>query len=110
MTGAINQLGEVLAVGAVNEKIEGYFDVCVQKGLTGNQGVIIPKAGVQSLMLDARVRDAVESKRFHLWAVDTVDEGIQILTGLTPDKFKKKLQKRLAEFAVKAKKAKAFTL
>ena len=106
VTGAINQLGEVLAVGAVNEKIEGYFDVCVQKGLTGNQGVIIPKAGVQSLMLDERVRNAVAEKRFSLWAVDTVDEGMQILTGLTPDKFKKKLLKRLAEFTAKAKKAK----
>ncbi len=106
VTGAINQLGEVLAVGSVNEKIEGYFDVCVQKGLTGNQGVMIPKAGVQSLMLDERVRKAVAEKRFHIWAVDTVDEGMQILTGLTPDKFKKKLTKRLAEFATKAKKAK----
>ena len=106
VTGAVNQLGEVLAVGAVNEKIEGYFDVCVQKGLTGNQGVIIPKAGVQSLMLDERVRDAVANKQFHLWAVDTVDEGMQILTGMTTDKFKKKLMKRLSEFAAKAKKAK----
>lgn len=106
VTGAVNQLGEVLAVGAVNEKIEGYFDVCVQKGLTDNQGVIIPKACVQSLMLDERVRNAVANKQFHLWAVDTVDEGMQILTGLTPDKFRKKLTKRLAEFAAKAKKAK----
>ncbi|MBQ4472588.1 MAG: AAA family ATPase [Alphaproteobacteria bacterium] len=106
VTGAINQLGEVLAVGSVNEKIEGYFDVCVQKGLTGNQGVMIPKAGVQSLMLDERVRDAVAAKRFHLWAVDNVDEGIQVLTGWPIDKFKKKLTKRLAEFASKAKKAK----
>ena len=106
VTGAINQLGEVLAVGSVNEKIEGYFDVCVQKGLTGNQGVMIPKAGVQSLMLDERVRDAVAQKRFHLWAVDNVDEGIQVLTGWPIDKFKKKLAKRLAEFTAKAKKAK----
>ena len=106
VTGAINQLGEVLAVGSVNEKIEGYFDVCVQKGLTGKQGVMIPKAGVQSLMLDERVRDAVANKRFHLWAVDNVDEGIQVLTGWPIDKFKKKLIKRLNEFAAKAKKAK----
>ncbi len=106
VTGAINQLGEVLAVGAVNEKIEGYFDVCVQKGLTGNQGVIIPKAGVQSLMLDERVRSAIAEKRFHLWAVDNVDEGMQILTGLSQEKFKKKLLKRLMEFTAKVKKAK----
>ena len=86
--------------------VDGYFDVCVQKGLTGNQGVMIPKAGVQSLMLDERVRNAVAEKRFHLWAVDNVDEGMQVLTGLTPDKFKKKLYKRLAEFTAKAKKAK----
>ena len=106
VTGAINQLGEVLAVGSVNEKIEGYFDVCVQKGLTGKQGVIIPKAGVQSLMLDERVRDAVAEKRFHLWAVDNVEEGMQILTGMPTDKFKKKLTKRLNEFAAKVRKAK----
>jgi len=67
---------------------------------------MIPKAGVQSLMLDERVRNAVAEKRFHLWAVDNVDEGIQVLTGWPINKFKKKLTKRLAEFAAKAKKAK----
>lgn len=82
VTGAVNQLGEVQAIGAVNEKIEGFFDVCARQGLTGEQGVIIPEACVQNLMLKQEVRDALKAKKFHIYPVKTVDEGMQILTGL----------------------------
>ena len=82
VTGSVNQHGEIQAIGGVNEKIEGFFAVCKAKGLTGDQGVIIPVANVQNLMLSQEVIDAVAAGQFHIWAVRTVDEGIAILTGM----------------------------
>jgi predicted ATP-dependent protease len=82
VTGSMNQLGEVQAIGAVNEKIEGFFLACRTKGLTGEQGVIIPQANVKHLMLRKDVVKAVDDGKFSIWAVSTVDEGIEILTGL----------------------------
>src|SRR5690606_90398 len=81
-TGAVNQYGEIQAIGGVNEKIEGFFAVCQDQGLTGEQGVIIPKANRAHLMLQKEVVDAVRQGKFHIWAVDTVDEAMEILTGL----------------------------
>ncbi|MBX6377191.1 MAG: AAA family ATPase [Clostridia bacterium] len=82
VTGSVNQHGEIQPIGGVNEKIEGFFDVCKAKGLTGRQGVIIPVQNVRNLMLREDVRRAVAEGRFHIWAVRTVDEGIEILTGV----------------------------
>ncbi|HHC71463.1 MAG TPA: ATP-dependent protease, partial [Thiotrichales bacterium] len=81
VTGSINQYGEVQAIGGVNEKIEGFFDVCRTRGLEG-QGVIIPHANVRHLMLREDVVDAVREGRFHVYAVHTVDEAVELLTGL----------------------------
>lgn len=81
VTGSVNQLGYVQAVGSVNEKIEGYFAVCKQKGLTGDQGVIIPRTNVYNLMLEPEIVQAVKERKFHIYAVDTIDEGMEILTG-----------------------------
>jgi lon-related putative ATP-dependent protease len=81
VTGSVDQHGNVQAVGGVTRKIEGFFAVCKQKGLTGRQGVIIPAANVRNLMLDEEVVEAVRLGRFHVWAVRTVDEGIALLTG-----------------------------
>jgi len=86
VTGSVNQPGELQAIGGVNQKIEGFFDVCQAKGLTGEQGVIIPQSNVQSLMLREDVVGAVKSKRFHIWPVKTIDEGIEILTGVAAGK------------------------
>jgi lon-related putative ATP-dependent protease len=83
VTGSVNQLGEVQAIGGVNEKIEGFFDLCAARGLTGEQGVLIPGTNLQHLMLDERVVSACREGRFHVWAVDTVDQGMELLTGLT---------------------------
>jgi predicted ATP-dependent protease len=83
VTGSVNQKGEVQAIGGVNEKIEGFFDLCASRGLTGEQGVIIPAANVKNLMLKTRVLDAVKKKKFKIWAAKTIDEGIEILTGKT---------------------------
>ena len=89
VTGSITQLGEVQPIGGVNEKIEGFFDVCRHRGLTGDQGVIIPRTNVKDLMLREDVLNAVDEGKFHIYAVDNVDDGIEILTGIKagkPDK------------------------
>lgn len=82
VTGSVNQLGRVQPIGGVNEKIEGFFDVCVDRGLTGDQGVVIPAANARHLMLRADVVDACEAGRFAIYAVETVDEALELLTGL----------------------------
>jgi ATP-dependent Lon protease len=81
VTGSINQKGEIQPIGAVNEKIEGFFKVCKARGLKGSEGVIIPEQNVTDLMLGDEVIDAVKQKKFHIYPVRTVDEGIAILTG-----------------------------
>ena len=86
VTGSVNQNGEVQPIGGVNEKIEGFFDVCRARGLTGNQGVLIPASNVDDLMLRQEIVDKVARKKFHVWAVKSVDEGIEILTGLKAGK------------------------
>jgi len=82
VTGSLNQKGEIQPIGGVNEKIEGFFDVCRAKGLTGTQGVLIPQQNVQNLMLRAEIVDAVKGGKFHVYPVRTIDEGIEILTGV----------------------------
>jgi predicted ATP-dependent protease len=81
VTGSVDQHGRVQPIGGVNQKIEGFFDVCQARGLTGDQGVIIPTANTRHLMLRQDVIDAVAEGRFHIWPVSTIDEGIALLTG-----------------------------
>ena len=81
ITGSINQYGEVQAVGGVNEKIEGFFDLCQHRGLTGTQGVVIPKSNAINLVLDATVIDAVKKGLFHIHTVETVDDALAVLMG-----------------------------
>lgn len=82
VTGSVNQWGEVQAIGGVNEKIEGFFDICRARGLDGDQGVLIPASNVQHLMLREDVVEAVRGKKFSVYAVKSVDQGIEILTGV----------------------------
>jgi lon-related putative ATP-dependent protease len=82
VTGSVNQYGQVQAIGGVNEKIEGFFDLCQKRGLTGDQGVLIPVANTQHLMLRADIVDAAAQGQFHIYPVSTIDEGIEILTGI----------------------------
>jgi len=87
-TGSVNQRGEIQPIGGVNEKIEGFYYTCKVRGLTGGQGVIIPHQNVRNLMLRGEVVDAVREGKFHVWAARTIDDGIEILTGVqagTPD-------------------------
>jgi len=83
ITGSMNQRGEVQAIGGVNEKVEGFFDVCSILGLTGEQGVIIPRSNVQHLMLRQDVIDAVEKGQFHIHAIETVEQALGLLSGMT---------------------------
>jgi len=82
VTGSLNQKGEIQPIGGVNEKIEGFFDVCRAKGLTGTQGVMIPAQNVQNLMLRQDVVAAVAEGKFRILSVKTIDEGIEVLTGI----------------------------
>ncbi|MEO0185654.1 MAG: ATP-binding protein, partial [candidate division WOR-3 bacterium] len=113
VTGSVNQNGEIQPIGGVNEKIEGFYEVCKAKGLTGNQGVIIPQRNVNDLMLKQEIVDAVKRRKFHIFAIKTIDEGIQILTGTKAGKrtktgFEKNsinylVEKRLKDYAEKMK-------
>jgi len=82
VTGSVNQLGKVQPIGGVNYKIEGFFAVCKAKGLTGEQGVMIPRSNLRNLMLKDEGVEAISAGRFHLWSVETIDQGIEILTGV----------------------------
>lgn len=88
VTGSVNQWGEIQPIGGVNEKIEGFYHICKERGLTGKQGVIIPKQNVANLMLEDEVVEAVREGRFHVWSVEHIAEGIEILTGVRAGKFR----------------------
>ncbi|MCW4021477.1 MAG: AAA family ATPase [Candidatus Bathyarchaeota archaeon] len=121
VTGSVNQKGEVQAIGGVNEKIEGFFEVCKAKGLTGQQGVLVPESNVQNLMLKEEVVEAVKAGKFHIYSVRTVDEGIEILIGvkagerLSDGAFEKdtvnyKVDERLKEMAERLKEFPTFVV
>ena len=110
VTGSVNQLGEVQAIGGANEKIEGFFDLCATRGLTGDQGVLIPASNAKHLLLHQRVLDAVVAKQFHIYPVAHIDEGLEILSGLDAgirgedgqfpaNTFNAQVEARLLEFA-----------
>jgi ATP-dependent Lon protease len=82
VTGSVDQYGHVQAIGGANEKIEGYFRVCKAIGLSGTQGVMVPRANVENLMLDPETVAAVDGGRFHIYPIDTIDQGIELLTGV----------------------------
>jgi len=110
VTGSVNQRGEVQAIGGVNEKIEGFYELCKVRGLKGDESVMIPKSNVQDLMLKEEVVNAVKERRFHIYPVGSIDEGIEILTGVNagerrkdgtfePDTVNYKVDRRLRDMA-----------
>lgn len=112
VTGSVNQHGMVQAIGGVNEKIEGYFDICKARKLTGEHGVLIPAANVKNLMLKQEVIDAVSAGQFHIFPITTIDQGIEVLTGIPAgdagengkypdDTINGRVQTRLAKLAEK---------
>jgi len=86
VTGSVNQHGQVQAIGGVNEKVEGFFDVCRGAGLNGKQGVVIPASNVRHLMLRRDVVEAVRGGDFHIWTAETVDDAIEVVTGMSAGK------------------------
>lgn len=110
VTGSINQHGDIQPIGGVNEKIEGFFEICKSRGLTGDQGVLIPRSNVKNLMLNNDVVQAVKDGQFHIYPVDHVDQGLELLTGLPigerdengmfpPETINYKVEQRLASMA-----------
>jgi len=115
VTGSVNQHGEVQAIGGVNEKIEGFFDLCAARGLDGKHGVLIPVSNIDNIMLRNDVVEAVKAGLFSIYPVSHIDEGIEILTGIPageadadglypPESVNGKVQARLQEMALKLKK------
>jgi predicted ATP-dependent protease len=86
ITGSVNQKGDIQPIGGVNEKIEGFFDVCKARGLDGSHGVIIPAQNVKDLMLKDEVIQAVKGKKFHVYSIAKVEEAIELLTGINAGK------------------------
>lgn len=86
VTGSINQMGEIQPVGGVSEKIDGYYTVCSKEKLTGTQGVIIPESNKNNLLLSNKVLEAIEQGTFHIYTMNTVDEGLELITGMIPGK------------------------
>ena len=86
VTGSVNQKGKIQPIGGVNEKIEGFFQICKMRGLTGEQGVVIPNQNVKNLQLNDEVIEAVKNKQFHIYSISTIEEGIEILTGVPAGK------------------------
>ena len=99
----MNQHGDIQAIGGVNEKIEGFFDLCLARGLSGGQGVLIPASNVKNLMLREDVVEAVAQGRFHVYPVRTVDEGIELLTGVPAEALNARVEQRLTDFAERAR-------
>lgn len=115
VTGSVNQKGEIQPIGGVNQKIEGFFQVCESRGLTGEQGVIIPQKNLRNLMLRDEVVEAIKKKQFHIYAVKSIDEGIEVITGVRAGKKKEdgtyprnslnyKVEKKLREMATRLQK------
>jgi predicted ATP-dependent protease len=114
VTGSVNQNGEIQAIGGINQKIEGFYDVCRLKGLTGDQGVLMPKSNLRNLMLRADVIQAVKDGNFHIYAVASIDDGIEVLTGVTAgsrdnagtftqDSINDRVEKKLSRYAERQK-------
>lgn len=98
VTGSVDQFGNIQPIGGVNEKIEGFFQYCEYRGLTGEQGVVIPVQNVRHLMLEEKILDAVKAGRFGVFSVTTIDEGIEILTGVSPSTIHRKVKNRLKKW------------
>jgi len=114
ITGSVNQKGMIQPIGGANEKIEGFFDTCKSAGFNGDQGVVIPHQNVKNLMLKQEIVEAVKNKKFYIYPIKTIDDGIEILTGMDSGKrnangsfrkgtFNELVDSKLREFAIKQK-------
>ena len=102
-TGSVNQHGDIQPVGGVSEKIIGFYTMCKRLGLTGKQGVIVPKLNIDNILLPQEIIDAVEKKRFHIYPVSSIDEGLELLTGMESSAFNTLAKKKFKELSSKTK-------
>jgi predicted ATP-dependent protease len=98
VTGSVSQKGEIQPIGGINEKIEGFFDVCKLKGFTGNQGVMMPIQNVKNLLLKDEVVQAVKEGKFNIYAISSIEEGLNILTGKTMEEIDKAVNDKLEKY------------
>ncbi len=98
VTGSVNQHGVIQPVGGVTHKVEGFFEICKKKGLTGDQGVIIPEQNIQDLVLDNQVIEAIKNKEFHIYAISNIQDGLKIITGKSYEEIKEKVERKLNTF------------
>lgn len=98
VTGSVNQFGEIQPVGGINEKVEGFFNLCNKRGLTGHEGVMIPERNMKDLLLEPTVIEAVKDQKFHLYAINNIWDGVEILLGETKQIIKEKIMKKLERF------------
>lgn len=99
ITGSLNQLGDVQPVGGISEKIEGFFNACTILGLTGTQGVIIPARNINNLIVSERIEQAVMQNLFHIWTINTVEEGIALMSDMPADEFSTRVYQKLSAYA-----------
>jgi lon-related putative ATP-dependent protease len=99
VTGSVNQHGEIQPIGGVTQKVEGWFETCKQRGFNGNQGVLIPESNIPDLMVRKEVIQAVEEGKFNIWAVKTIEEGLEVLTGIPAEQIHIKAKNRLQSLA-----------
>lgn len=102
VTGSVNQHGLIQPVGGVTHKVEGFFEICKKRGLTGDQGVIIPKQNIQDLVLDSEIIEAIKAEQFHIYAIFNVQDGLELLMGKHYQEIKEKVESKLSEFNVKS--------
>jgi predicted ATP-dependent protease len=103
VTGSLNQQGQVQAIGGVNEKIEGFFDICKARGLTGEHGVLIPRTNTVHLMLREDVREAAEQGQFHIYTAGSIDEALEVMTGMTASSIDTRVNARVGQLQAAAK-------
>ncbi|MBR0319374.1 MAG: AAA family ATPase [Spirochaetia bacterium] len=103
VTGSMNQHGDIQAIGGVSNKITGFYKLCKERGLTGKQGVVVPKDNIDSILLSQEIIDAVAAKKFHIYPISTIDEGNKLFTGMDSDSFNALAKKRFKELSSKVK-------
>ena len=103
VTGSVSQKGEIQPIGGINEKIEGFFDVCKIKGFTGNQGVMMPIQNVKNLLLKDEVVEAVKQGKFNIYAIKSIEEGLEILTGKSMKEIDKLVNENLDRYRKSSK-------
>ena len=106
VTGSLNQHGDIQPIGGVSEKITGFFKLCKQRGLTGKQGVIVPRSNIDNILLSQEIIDAVAKKQFHIYPVSTIDEGIKLFTGMDTEAFNALAKKKFKALSAKVKNSK----